>query len=831
MNRVYKSLAVLLAAFAIIPTTARGEPILPEGAILQFGRMPFQNGSPIHTSALSPDGKLLATYGGRSITVYDTSTGMPRHRFFLESPERIDFEQLRDDERKPVLAFSPDSRRLACKLNCRLIVIWDLPRNKEARRITAEENALKSSFLRFSADARALIVPFHFAPRWIDVDTGKVTHELPDIAIENLSADDRLFLSYSNGRNEMIIGKTSTGATKQTIELDAIENGGNEDWLFLPDGKTLAALHRFEAESNYTTRVQVQFWDLASGKRLPQVWKLSERDDKKEAHLTLSPDGDTLMFRENPRSIRRFQWRTGKEDRPFDFGLTCDGTFHPHPESKTLFCAHGAEIRRWNLDSGKQISKNDDFACWNNTAISPDGRHVALGSDEKPLELWDTSTGKRVKRWESPAWTGRALAFAPDGRSLAINCYYDVRFLGVPDLAEIGKLQPARALAPESARIQLGGGRYVAALDAMGRLRAFDAATNKVMLLAEHCGHFRVTPNGQAVVAVRGHTVCKYALADGELQFTRALPNDDDESRRWGGADVTAMAFTRDGRTLALALSGGQICLLDGQSGEQRSRFLSMPEDDGHEIGSAGKHFDHATTLAFSPDGRWLTAECTDGYTRIWETSSRREVHRFLGQDAVQHLVFSQNGRRLISVGLYECFVWDIRPKRSSQKPNNPFEELLSNDAPIAYRAQWSLIDDPKGPALLREKLPRQSDVSPERIARLIADLDSEDFTTRDAATRALEQLEGAVRPALKAALARNPSAEVELRLKHVLARLDAELTPPQLRVERAVQAMEICGSDEARKVLTEWADGTPGIRLTDRAREALGRLEKRKPQ
>src|SRR5437870_3990782 len=50
---------------------------LPEGALASFGRLPFQNGSRIHASELSPDGKLLATLSSRSATVWNTATGEP----------------------------------------------------------------------------------------------------------------------------------------------------------------------------------------------------------------------------------------------------------------------------------------------------------------------------------------------------------------------------------------------------------------------------------------------------------------------------------------------------------------------------------------------------------------------------------------------------------------------------------------------------------------------------------------------------------------------------------------------------------------------------------
>lgn len=66
----------------------QGRAALPQGALTCFGRLPFHNGSRIHASELSPDGKLLATLSSRSATVWDTATGQPVYRFFFDLPAR-----------------------------------------------------------------------------------------------------------------------------------------------------------------------------------------------------------------------------------------------------------------------------------------------------------------------------------------------------------------------------------------------------------------------------------------------------------------------------------------------------------------------------------------------------------------------------------------------------------------------------------------------------------------------------------------------------------------------------------------------------------------------
>ena len=90
---------------------------------------------------------------------------------------------------------------------------------------------------------------------------------------------------------------------------------------------------------------------------------------------------------------------------------------------------------------------------------------------------------------------------------------------------------------------------------------------------------------------------------------------------------------------------------------------------------------------------------------------------------------------------------------------------------------------------------------------------------------RALAELEGIARPALTGALKKNPTLEVKRRIEKLLAALDSP-TDPALWISRAVKAMELHGGEAARKLLHDWSEGTPGLRLTEEASAAKVRLQ-----
>jgi hypothetical protein len=117
--------------------------------------------------------------------------------------------------------------------------------------------------------------------------------------------------------------------------------------------------------------------------------------------------------------------------------------------------------------------------------------------------------------------------------------------------------------------------------------------------------------------------------------------------------------------------------------------------------------------------------------------------------------------------------------------------------------------------------------LDPKRIERLLADLGSDEFTVREAASQALLALDQQANPYLKEALNSTKSAEVRVRVKRLLEQKQrAALTSEQLRQIRAVMVLELIGDGESKNLLRRWAGGPMGAVLTREASLALKRLE-----
>jgi hypothetical protein len=194
--------------------------------------------------------------------------------------------------------------------------------------------------------------------------------------------------------------------------------------------------------------------------------------------------------------------------------------------------------------------------------------------------------------------------------------------------------------------------------------------------------------------------------------------------------------------------------------------------------------------------------------------------------------------------------------------------DLASPDEAKATRAALALAASKDAVPFLKDHLkPVKAD--PKRLAQLIAQLDSDDFTNREAAAAELDYLGKFIKADLEKAVANKPSAEVKKRLQGFLDRIAGEaaipgappaitgrsvgvsnnngkitiivdgkpldLTPPAVptprmgwvRATRAVAVLEHVGSAEARKILEGVAEGEGEAPPTKAAKEALDRLKK----
>ncbi|WP_435009990.1 WD40 repeat domain-containing protein [Tundrisphaera lichenicola] len=192
---------------------------------------------------------------------------------------------------------------------------------------------------------------------------------------------------------------------------------------------------------------------------------------------------------------------------------------------------------------------------------------------------------------------------------------------------------------------------------------------------------------------------------------------------RGGRGEVNALAISprgaEDGRRL-LAVAGygvladrGEILLFDdpGQSGQGtgdvRGQLSARPAVDGHP-GEPG-HSDVVTSMAFTPDGKYLASASNDRTVRIWDVAGRRQVSVMdQATGPINSIAIFAEGTRLVAGGRDATLrLYDIsdraRPRflaQSGRTPGNPLSGTILSLA-VTPDNRWIFVGT-EGAGLIR---------------------------------------------------------------------------------------------------------------------------------
>jgi hypothetical protein len=364
------------------------------------------------------------------------------------------------------------------------------------------------------------------------------------------------------------------------------------------------------------------------------------------------------------------------------------------------------------------------------------------------------------------------------------------------------------------------------------RAQLWDIATGRILWQAAYDYGAVFTPDGSTVVATRaGPVIAHLNAADGKVRRRDRLNSDQSDNL----GTFRPIAVSRDGRLLAAPLAGGGLTICDIGTGAEINQWLTVEAPNANSTDAVAaeraemqRRRISATSLAFSPEGHHVATAGQDGSIRVWDIFAGKEVLRFDGHEAqVSALAFGPDGRTLLSSGYDgKAILWSMRPMPGPAATFNALRDDIAGDAAKGYRAVWAMSADPGSVAFLREKLVAAKPPDRDRLAKLVAELDSNQFNTREAATKELESHGALAVPFLDEALKGKLSPETKSRVQRLIDSAKRGPNAAEVRQLRAVRALELAATPEAREHLKSLADGADGATLTRAATEALKRLK-----
>jgi WD40 repeat protein len=584
--------------------------------------------------------------------------------------------------------FSPDGRLVATGHNGGDVVVWDVATGREVRRLTDNGGDPGAQDIdgwlwgAFSPDSRLLVTSVGPNVRLWDLWTGKrlwlATHA-DNAFYTPPEADGQPPVAFAAGGRQVVVTGTQyrltwdAGNGRLLARARATRPGKVPESFDLRPPRTAASPGgRFVAAAKDGL---VTVNERATGKAVGSARFLSMREGRTtstpgqpwhdDLHaLAVSPDGRTLATADGGDDddelsmlIRLWDAKAGAETHRLTGTYGDQATFRFTPSGGLVgVSSRGGAYRARDLLGDREVAWRAAGDTTAREAVSPDGRFVATGAGVVG-EVWDAQTGARLARVEgrldpgekpdTAEWT--FVGFTPldtvtfyrdsaygEAQSVTLSTrdWKETRLAVELPLADADHkfvMTPdARAAAWETVEEENGATVQRVNVWRAGqpkRVRSFKVDSDEAYTDASDLS---LSPDGERVLvatANNGGNLSQMLVKVYDVDAGSAL-----DTLRRPGFRVGSFAWSPNGEVLATGTGGGP--------GERATLWSVATGEAVRKLDGPGDAVE-----GFSPDGRLLLTTAFDGFVRIYEVASGKEMCRFITRADGSWVVVDPEGR------------------------------------------------------------------------------------------------------------------------------------------------------------------------------------------
>jgi WD40 repeat protein len=583
--------------------------------------------------ACSPKAPLIAVSGeGKTIQIIDAQLLIPVKQLTGHTAA------------VRALAFSPDGTRLASAGSDHTWRLWDTKTWAVKHQSPSGPNNGEFYAAAFSPDGNTLAL----------------AHNQEQVITPDGQLEQQQF------RQVMLVDAV-TGQPRSNQQIAFNHNDYVTGVVFSPDGSTLITASR---------DMIVRFWSLATNQVVRQI----------PAHraginaIAIDPSSGQFVTAGDDRLAALWSARFRQDGPRTTIGSSGGQVWFAEFSSDGTMLATGGDDKIVRIHKGVSGTQPLSFeqpsrACFS-VASSPDGRFIATGHADGLIQLWDQTTGKRVrglKAHKDPVWS---LVFLDGGKKLvssAGNWNRRAEQPGEATLWDVDKPGVIRSFGGQAGTIYVAmpspDGQTLATGSHDGTIRLWEIETGKLkhtMTPGTPVRTLAFLPDGATLISA-GHEDPNFIfwdVATGKEKARHKLPDDN--------AHVNRLRVSPDGKTLALVTNveppaiNGPIAAPAVEELTGRMIRAATPQQTGtlllwdlatNKVRAKSANANRMLDGEFSPDGGTFVTVggvyAQSGEVKVWGTGMARYLGDLHGHKRwLEAVTFTKDGRLITGGGI-----------------------------------------------------------------------------------------------------------------------------------------------------------------------------------